>query len=52
MLAKLGQKILTEPKNVWVKVVSAKYLNNLNFLEAKKTDRASNIRKYILVRGI
>lgn len=50
MVAKLGQKILTEPNNVWVKVVSAKYLNNLNFLEAKKTDRASNMRKYILVR--
>lgn len=36
LLTKLGWKILTDLNNIWVKVALAKYLCNVNFIEAKK----------------
>lgn len=47
-LAKLGWKVLKDPNNLWVRVVSAKYLAKSNFLEAKKSANASRMWKYIL----
>lgn len=47
-LAKLGWKILKEPDNLWVKVVSTKYLTRKIFMEARKTANGSRIWKYIL----
>lgn len=37
-----------EPGNLWVKVVSAKYLNKTNFLNTKKSANTSTMWKYIL----
>lgn len=36
LLFKLGWKVITDPHNVWFKVVFAKYLYRENFLEQKK----------------
>lgn len=40
-------KIIINP-NVWVEVVSAKYLTKINVLEAKKTTQVSTMCKYVL----
>lgn len=48
LLAKLRQKVLTEPNNIQVQVVSTKYLNKYKFLEVKKSARASIMWNYIL----
>lgn len=48
LLAKLGRKVITEPNNIWVQVVSAKYLSKVNFLDTKKNANASTMWKYIL----
>lgn len=42
LLAKLGWKILINPNNIWVRVVSTKYLSKVNYLEAKKTIKGFN----------
>lgn len=47
-LTRLKWKILTEPENVWIQVVSVKYLSNNNFMNVKKMDKASRVWKYIL----
>lgn len=48
MLTKLGSKILIEPHNLWVRIVSDKYLTSANFLEAKKTNTVITMWKHIL----
>lgn len=47
-LTKLKWKVLTKPEIVWIQVVSAKYLSNNNFMDVKKTGKASRVWKYIL----
>lgn len=37
-----------EPDNLWVKVVSAKYLTKKSFMEVRKVGNASRMWKYIL----
>lgn len=43
MLAKLRWEVIIDPKNLWVKVVSAKYLSKENFLDAKKKRGFNNV---------
>lgn len=40
LLEKLGRKLLTDPDNIWIYVVFAKYLPKVNFLETKKITKA------------
>lgn len=49
-LAKQGWKILTQPDNIWVTLVQAKYLksNSLYFLRAKNLIWPLNSRKSLL----
>lgn len=42
-LGKLGWKILKDPDNLWVKVVSVKYLTKKNFMEVRKAGNASRV---------
>lgn len=39
LLAKLGWTILSDPDNIWVKVVSQRYLNIVSFTEARDLPR-------------
>lgn len=41
IIVKLRWKVLKDPDNLWVRVVSAKYLTRNNFLEVRKTGNAS-----------
>lgn len=43
LLTKLGWKVFTELDNLWVNVMSAKYLTKGNFLEVKKLANASTM---------
>lgn len=47
-LAKLGWKLLTDPNNWWVRIMSAKYLRNKSFFTVKKSSQASLAWKGIL----
>lgn len=47
-LAKLGWKILTDPNNWWVKLVTAKYLKRNDFFSVKKSSNDSFCWKGIL----
>lgn len=47
LLAKLNSTILADSGNIWVKVLSTKYLTKVNFLEGEKTVKASTMWKYI-----
>lgn len=47
-LAKVGWKVLKEPDNLRVKMVTAKYLTRKNFMEVRKASNASRMWKYIL----
>lgn len=49
LLAKLEWKILNNPDNIRVKVILTKYLNNLSFLEMKKTIKASTTWNTFLI---
>lgn len=50
LLAKLVWKVLTDPNNIWVRVVPRKFLKNGNFLDVKNQQKhlSSVIWKYIL----
>lgn len=50
LFAKLGWKVSTNPNNLLVKVVPAKYLTGDDFLEAKELANFSPLWKYILDR--
>lgn len=43
MLEKLSWNILTDPDNIWIRVVSAKYFVKKNFLEIKKMQSFINM---------
>lgn len=52
-IAKLGWKILTEPHNFWVKLISDKYFHNQSFFNCKPKPNDSHIwRKIILQRPL
>lgn len=48
LLEKLEWKTLIDPNNLWVKVVFTNNFTEVNFLEAKKSTKASTIWKYTL----
>lgn len=48
VLGKLGWKVLSDPDYIWVKVVSAKYLDKEKFLKVKKTANCTIMWKFIL----
>lgn len=39
-IAKLGWKTLTEPDNIWEKIIRNKYLNKANLLEEEKNKKS------------
>lgn len=47
-IQRIGWKILKDPDNLWVTVVSAKYLTKKNFMEVRKATNASRMWKHIL----
>lgn len=51
LLLKFGWKVITDPKNIWVEVVSAKCLTKVIFLSHKKTINTSAMWKYIWTTG-
>lgn len=50
-IAKLGWKILTDKKNLWVKLMREKYLKHTNFFEAKVGTNASIVWRASLRYG-
>lgn len=44
-LAKLGWKIITDPQNWWVQIISVKYLRSTNFFSAKKSYRFCGLKR-------
>lgn len=47
-LTKYSWKILNRPDSVWVQLLKAKCLRNMNFLQIIKTNTTSNAWKHIL----
>lgn len=48
IIAKLGRELLLELENIWMEVLTSKYLTIDDFLDVKKMANPSRIWKYIL----
>lgn len=40
--------MLTDPDNLWIKIISTKYVSKVNFLKGKQPAKVSTLPKHIL----